>query len=208
MRGNKVLLESKLNKFIKRSFDLFFTLFVILFVLIWLLPIIAILIKLGSRGPVFFVQKRTGIDNKTFHCIKFRSMYLNEEAHEVQASKFDQRVTSIGVFLRKFSLDELPQFLNVLVGQMSIVGPRPLMIKHTKDQSQQIDNFQLRHQIKPGITGLSQIRGFRGEMVDNRMLRGRLKIDLFYLNHWSLLLDFFIIAKSIKLMLFGDDKAY
>lgn len=208
MRGNKVLLESKLNKFIKRSFDLFFTLFVILFVLSWLLPIIAILIKLGSKGPVFFVQKRTGIDNQTFSCIKFRSMHVNDLAHEVQASKFDQRVTSIGVFLRKFSLDELPQFLNVLVGQMSIVGPRPLMIKHTIDQSQQIDNFQLRHQIKPGITGLSQIRGFRGEMVDNRMLRGRLKIDLFYLNHWSLLLDFFIIAKSIKLMIFGDDKAY
>jgi putative colanic acid biosynthesis UDP-glucose lipid carrier transferase len=135
-------------------------------------------------------------------------MYLNEEAHEIQASKDDNRVTRVGFFLRKFSFDELPQFLNVLAGQMSIVGPRPLMIKHTKDQSRQIDNFQLRHQVKPGITGLSQIRGFRGEMVDSRMLKSRLKIDLFYLNHWSLFLDFFIIGKSIKLMIFGDDKAY
>lgn len=201
-------LDGLFAKIVKRTFDLTFTLFAFVFVLWWLIPLFALLVKLSSKGPVFFIQTRTGMHNKPFLCIKFRSMYVNEHANVKQATRNDSRVTPIGYFLRKFSLDELPQFINVFLGQMSVVGPRPLMLKHTEQYAQQMDSFMMRHRVKPGITGLSQIKGYRGEMHDNRMLRNRLKFDLFYLSKWNLFLDIVIIIKSLKLMMFGDDNAY
>ncbi|MES2656020.1 MAG: sugar transferase [Bacteroidota bacterium] len=201
-------LDGQFAKILKRTFDLTFTLLAFVFVLWWLIPLFALLVKLSSKGPVFFIQTRTGMHNEPFLCIKFRSMYVNEHAHLKHATRNDTRVTPIGYFLRKFSLDELPQFINVFLGQMSIVGPRPLMLKHTEQYAQQMDSFMVRHRVKPGITGLSQIKGYRGEMYDNRMLRNRLKFDLFYLAKWNLFLDAVIIIKSLKLMLFGDDNAY
>lgn len=202
------VLENKTAKITKRIFDIVFTLLAFVVILWWLIPIMALLIKLSSRGPVFFVQKRTGYKNEPFLCIKFRSMKVNDHADLQHAVKNDERVTAIGYFLRKFSLDELPQFINVLLGQMSIVGPRPLMLKHTEEYALQMKSFMHRHKVKPGITGLSQIKGYRGEMFDKCMLMNRLRFDLFYLSKWSLGLDIYIIARSIKLMLFGDDKAY
>ncbi|MCU0423106.1 MAG: sugar transferase [Bacteroidia bacterium] len=193
---------------LKRLFDLCFTLVAFVMILVWLIPLLALLIKLTSKGPVFFLQKRTGYKNKPFVCIKFRSMRLNDEADTKHAIKNDARVTAVGYYLRKFSLDELPQFINVFLGQMSVVGPRPLMIKHTMENEKVLINYQCRHHVKPGITGLSQYKGYRGEMHDYQMLRNRLRLDLFYINHWSFTLDSFIIVKSIKLMLFGDAKAF
>ncbi len=134
-------------------------------------------------------------------------MKVNEEADIKHATKNDERVTTIGHYLRRYSLDELPQFFNVLIGQMSIVGPRPLMLKHTQENEIMLPNYMHRHRVKPGITGLSQYKGYRGEMYDIQMLRNRLRLDLFYIAKWNFLLDLIIISKSIKLMLFGDDKA-
>ena len=208
LKGDYCALDDTLSKVIKRTFDILFTILVFILLLWWLIPILAFLVKVSSKGPVFFVQIRTGMHNKPFACIKFRSMHVNEQAHEKQATRNDTRVTAIGYFLRKFSLDELPQFLNVFLGQMSVVGPRPLMLRHTEEYNMQMHNFMLRHIVKPGITGLSQVKGYRGEVLDLAMLRNRLRLDLFYLSKWSLLLDVFIIIKSIHLMLFGDDKAY
>ncbi|MFA9212329.1 MAG: sugar transferase [Candidatus Methylacidiphilales bacterium] len=202
------VLENRLAKITKRIFDILFTLLAFFLILCWLIPLLALFIKLSSRGPVFFIQMRTGYKNKPFMCIKFRSMMVNDKADLQHAIKNDDRVTAIGYFLRKFSLDELPQFINVLLGQMSIVGPRPLMLKHTQENASQMKSFMDRHNVKPGITGLSQIKGYRGEMFDKRMLMNRLRFDLFYLSKWSLMLDIFIIYKSINLMLFGDEKAY
>lgn len=202
------VLENRLAKITKRIFDILFTLLAFFLILCWLIPLLALFIKLSSSGPVFFIQMRTGYRNKPFMCIKFRSMMVNDKADLQHAIKNDDRVTAIGYFLRKFSLDELPQFINVLLGQMSLVGPRPLMLKHTQENASQMKSFMDRHNVKPGITGLSQIKGYRGEMFDKRMLTNRLRFDLFYLSKWSLMLDMLIIYKSINLMLFGDEKAY
>ncbi len=199
----------KLENFIlKRLFDIVFSIIILILFLSWLIPLFALLIKLTSKGPIFFIQKRTGMHNKTFLCIKLRSMYVNEYSNTSHAIKNDSRVTMVGYYLRKFSLDELPQFVNVLLGQMSVVGPRPLMLKHTEEYAQQLDSFMLRHRVKPGITGLSQVKGYRGEMFEKRMLKNRLKLDLFYLSNWNIFLDIEIVFESIKLMLFGDDNAY
>ncbi|MBS1527801.1 MAG: sugar transferase, partial [Bacteroidetes bacterium] len=137
----------------KRSFDIIFSLFIILFVFSWLCPILAVLIKLESPGPVFFIQMRTGRNNANFRCFKFRSMYLNSDADNKQATRDDRRVTRTGAFLRKTSLDELPQFINVLIGNMSIVGPRPHMLSHTEKFSRITDRYVMRHALRPGITG-------------------------------------------------------
>ena len=184
------------RQLIKRVFDIVFSLLVILLLLSWLIPLLAILIKLDSKGPVFFKQQRTGRGNKSFWCYKLRSMVVNDASDLLQATKDDKRITRVGMFLRKTSLDELPQFLNVLLGSMSVVGPRPHMLKHTQDFSAELDSFMVRHQIKPGITGLAQAKGYRGETKDFEHKKNRVKLDLFYVRNWSLWLDIKIIVET------------
>jgi exopolysaccharide biosynthesis polyprenyl glycosylphosphotransferase len=188
------------NQLLKRGFDILFSILVILILLSWLLPLLAILVKLDSKGPVFFRQKRTGRDNRSFWCNKLRTMYVNEESDSKQATKDDSRITKFGKFLRDTSLDELPQFFNVLWGDMSVVGPRPHMIKHTTEFSAEVERFMERHKIKPGITGLAQSKGYRGETGEHEKLKNRIKYDLFYVNNWSFLLDMKIIWKTIVLV--------
>jgi Undecaprenyl-phosphate glucose phosphotransferase len=185
------------NKMLKRFFDMIFSLFVVVFVLSWLFPIVALLIKLSSKGPVIFKQLRTGADNREFPCFKFRTMRINSEANTVQATQNDPRITKIGHFLRKTSLDEFPQFINVLRGEMSVVGPRPHMLKHTKEYSQLVGNFMQRHAIRPGVTGLAQVKGYRGEITHYELLANRVKYDRFYVENWSLALDLKIIVRTM-----------
>ncbi|WP_104735081.1 undecaprenyl-phosphate glucose phosphotransferase [Hanstruepera ponticola] len=201
-------LDYPVNQFFKRSFDIIFSSFVIVFLLSWLTPIIAILIKLESRGPVFFKQSRNGFNYKEFDCYKFRSMTPNKDAHLYQATRGDQRVTKIGKFIRKTSIDELPQFYNVLFGDMSVVGPRPHMVSHTNMYAKKIDKFMVRHFVKPGITGLAQVSGFRGEVETDKDIIGRVKYDIFYIENWSLLLDLKIITKTFINTIKGEEKAY
>jgi Undecaprenyl-phosphate glucose phosphotransferase len=200
-------LENIENRFVKRIFDLSFSiLFFVLFAW-WIFPILAILIKLTSKGPVFFVQKRSGRNGEVFHCYKFRSMYVNQDAHEKSANQDDERFTPVGRFLRKSNLDELPQFFNVLKGDMSVVGPRPHMLKHTDQYSKIINTFMVRHFLKPGITGWAQVNGYRGDLTGNKMSK-RVEFDVWYLENWSFLLDLKIIFKTIWLTAKGDENAY
>nr|WP_314840516.1 exopolysaccharide biosynthesis polyprenyl glycosylphosphotransferase [uncultured Flavobacterium sp.] len=203
-----ILLDDTLNKVIKRVFDIFFSLIIIAGVLSWLTPILAIFIKLESKGPLFFIQKRNGLNYKEFFCYKFRSMELNDEAHLNQVSKNDIRVTRVGRFIRKTSIDELPQFFNVLLGEMSVVGPRPHMVSHTQMYALTVDKFMVRHFIKPGITGLAQTKGFRGEVETDKDIINRVKYDIFYMENWSILLDIKIIFLTIYNTIRGDKKAY
>lgn len=203
-----ILLDGTLNKVIKRIFDLLFAMVVILGLLSWLSLILAIIIKWESKGPLFFIQKRNGLNYKEFNCYKFRSMELNDEAHLNQVCKNDIRVTKIGRFIRKTSIDELPQFLNVLLGDMSVVGPRPHMVSHTEMYALKIDKFMVRHFVKPGITGLAQTKGFRGEVETDEDIINRVKFDIFYMENWSILLDLKIIVITIYNTLKGDKKAY
>ncbi len=201
-------LDNNLDKFIKRAFDVLFSSVIIVLFLSWTIPLFALLIKLTSRGPIFFKQQRTGMNNEPFWCWKLRSMYVNNEAHVEQVIVNDPRITSFGKFLRKFSLDEIPQFFNVFIGNMSIVGPRPHMISHSEKYSKIVDRYMVRHFVKPGITGLSQVKGYRGEIQNERMIRNRVRLDIFYLEKWRFALDAAIILKTTKLMLFGDKNAY
>ena len=201
-------LGDSVNQIVKRIFDILFSSAVIVFLLSWLTPIIALLIKLESKGPVFFKQSRNGFNYVEFDCFKFRSMIPNKDAHLFQVSRGDQRITKIGKFLRKTSIDELPQFYNVLFGDMSIVGPRPHMVSHTDMYAKRIDKFMVRHFVKPGITGLAQISGFRGEVETDKDIIGRVKYDIFYIENWSLLLDLKIIFQTFMNALNGEDKAY
>ena len=193
----EIPLDDLNSRFIKRAFDLFFSLLVILFVISWLFPVIFILIKLTSRGPAFFLQKRTGINNRTFKCLKFRSMYVGKDADEKQATLHDNRITPIGHFLRKYSLDEFPQFFNVLVGQMSIVGPRPHMLKHTDLYSELIDFYRVRHYVKPGITGWAQVNGYRGETDELWKMQKRVEYDMNYLDNWNFFWDLKIVLMTV-----------
>src|ERR1700744_46498 len=197
-----------LRRFFKRSFDILFSLFIIFFVFSWLYPILAILIKLESKGPVFFVQLRTGRNNMHFKCYKFRSMRVNGDADKKQATLNDHRITRIGAFMRKTSLDEIPQFFNVLIGNMSIVGPRPHMISHTEQYSQLIDKFMVRHFLKPGITGYAQTNGFRGETKTTEDMLKRVEADVWYLENWSFLLDLKIIFLTMWNFVKGDKNAF
>jgi putative colanic acid biosysnthesis UDP-glucose lipid carrier transferase len=175
----------------------------------WLIPLISILIKLDSKGPVFFLQTRNGYKYREFKCIKFRSMVVNSKADILTATKGDVRVTRIGKFLRKTSLDEMPQFINVLLGDMSVVGPRPHMIKENIKYAKSVDRFMLRHTVKPGITGLAQINGYRGEIEEIEDIINRIKYDIYYLENWSVILDIkIIINTSITFLKGGEDKAY
>lgn len=201
-------LDEIANKIIKRAFDIVFSLIIIVGILSWLIPILAIFIKLESKGNVFFKQKRNGLNYKEFYCYKFRSMRLNEIADLYQVSKNDPRITRVGKFIRKTSIDELPQFFNVLLGDMSVVGPRPHMVSHTEMYARRIDKFMVRHFIKPGITGLAQTKGFRGEVESDKDIIYRVKFDIFYLENWSLLLDIKIIFLTVVNAIKGEEKAY
>lgn len=201
-------LDNELNQFIKRFFDIIFSLGVILFVFSWLFPIIAILIKLNSRGPVFFLQKRSGKEYSPFNCLKFRTMRYDKNAEFKQASKDDDRITKLGAFLRKSSIDEMPQFFNVLWGQMSVVGPRPHPLKLDEEYRNIIDKYMSRHFVKPGITGLSQVKGYRGETKDPHMMKARVNIDNFYIENWTFFLDLRIIFLTIANLLKHDENAF
>ena len=203
-----IRLDEKFNKIVKRIFDIVFSIIIIIGILSWLTPILALLIKFETRGPIFFKQKRNGLNNQEFNCYKFRSMEINDEAHLNQVSKNDARVTKIGKIIRKTSMDELPQFFNVLRGNMSVVGPRPHMVSHTEKYALKVDKFMVRHFIKPGITGLAQTRGFRGEVESDHDIINRVKYDIFYVENWSILLDIKIILNTIYNTLKGDKKAY
>jgi putative colanic acid biosynthesis UDP-glucose lipid carrier transferase len=201
-------LDDQINRFIKRAFDISFSLFFLLFIGSWLIPMVSILIKWDSKGPAFFKQKRSGINNAPFTCYKFRTMKVNEDSDKVQATKSDSRITKVGAFLRKSNIDEIPQFINVLRGEMSVVGPRPHMLKHTEEFSLQVDRFMVRHYVKPGITGLAQAKGFRGETNTFFKLKNRVKLDRFYVENWSIFFDMKIIVSTILVMFKGDENAY
>ena len=195
-------------RFVKRVFDILFSFFICLTILSWLVPLLFILIKLESKGPLFFKQKRHGLSGKEFSCYKFRSMNTNSEAHKKSATKDDDRITRIGNFIRKTSIDELPQFLNVLKGDMSVVGPRPHMIKQSEDFENKIDNYIKRNAVKPGITGLAQVSGYRGEIQKKSDIENRVRLDIFYIENWSFLLDIKIIYKTLISVFKGEEKAY
>jgi putative colanic acid biosynthesis UDP-glucose lipid carrier transferase len=201
-------LEEEINRVIKRLFDIFVSVFVTIFILSWLFPLLALLIKMESRGPVLFVQLRSGKNNRPFRCYKFRSMGANKEANAIQATKDDKRVTRVGRILRKTSLDEFPQFLNVLKGDMSIVGPRPHMLKHTKEFSTLADDYMIRQFLKPGITGWAQVNGYRGEIKELAHIKKRVEHDLWYLENWSLWLDIRIMFLTAYNAVRGEENAY
>ena len=201
-------LSNDFNTILKRTFDIVFSLVVIIFLLSWITPIIGLIIKIESRGPVFFKQTRNGIKFREFTCYKFRSMIENNDADIQQATKNDKRVTKIGKILRKTSLDELPQFFNVLIGNMSVVGPRPHMIRENERYSKSVDKFMVRHFVKPGITGLAQVKGFRGEIETDEDIINRVKYDIYYLENWSLILDLNIVFLTTINFLTGQKKAY
>ncbi|MCU0391565.1 MAG: undecaprenyl-phosphate glucose phosphotransferase [Thermoflexibacter sp.] len=201
-------LSSKLNQILKRAFDIIFSFMVISLIFPWLFPIVALLIKLEDpAGPVFFVQKRPGRKNKPFGCYKFRSMRVNTQT-DMQATKNDSRITKIGGFLRKTSLDELPQFFNVLLGDMSVVGPRPNMQKHLEEYSKTINNYQFRHFVTPGITGYAQVSGYRGETKEHHLMEKRVEYDVKYMEKWSLFLDIKIIFLTVWNAIRGEENAY
>ncbi len=195
-------------RLVKRIFDLFFSAFVIVTVYPLLFPVIAVVIKLTSKGPVFFKQERWGRGNKKFKVIKFRTMKYDDNTEFAQATKNDPRVTKFGRFLRKTNLDELPQFINVLKGEMSVVGPRPHPTPLNVLAKNKINNYMLRHLVKPGITGWAQIHGFRGETKNENLMRKRVEYDLWYIENWSLWLDIKIILITIIKTLTGDPNAY
>ena len=198
---HKIPLDDLGPRFWKRTFDIFFSLGMILFVFTWLFPIIAIVIKLSSKGPVFFKQKRTGINNRTFTCLKFRSMSQNTYSDTIQATVNDSRITRIGKFLRKSNLDELPQFFNVLMGHMSVIGPRPHMLKHTEQYTRLVKHYLIRHYVKPGVSGWAQVNGYRGETDELWKMEKRVEYDMDYIENWTFIWD----LKIIFLTLFGKN---
>lgn len=201
-------LEINYAKYGKRAFDIVFSLLVILFILSWLIPVVFLVTRLESRGSLFFRQLRHGHNQKAFYCYKFRSMTVNLEADLKMCSRNDSRVTRFGRILRKTSIDELPQFFNVLLGDMSVVGPRPHMEAHTLEFSRSVDKYLVRHYAKPGITGLAQIKGYRGEIEKPSDIINRTRYDIFYLEKWSPLLDLKIIYYTVRNLIAGEEKAF
>jgi putative colanic acid biosynthesis UDP-glucose lipid carrier transferase len=200
-------LEKPIKRIQKKIFDILFSIFVLVVIGSWLFPILMLLVKLTSKGPIFFKQSRTGEDNNTFTCFKFRTMRVNSLSDELQATAKDPRITKLGAFMRKTNLDELPQFFNVLWGSMSVVGPRPHMLKHTEQYSELISNYLVRHFAKPGITGWAQVNGCRGETKRLEDMQKRVDLDIWYIENWSFLLDVKIIWKTVWNMFVGDEKA-
>ncbi|MBS9523465.1 undecaprenyl-phosphate glucose phosphotransferase [Litoribacter alkaliphilus] len=205
---NDIPLDNVVNRFAKRAFDIIFSSLVIVFILSWLIPLVGLLIKLESKGPIFFIQERNGENNRVFRCLKFRSMTPNDYADTQQAIKDDPRVTTIGAFLRSTSLDEMPQFINVLFGEMSIVGPRPHTVPMNQTFKQSIEKYNTRHKIKPGITGLAQVKGYRGEIEMPYQIRSRVRLDYFYIQNWSIWLDLSIVVKTVHELMFNRENAY
>jgi putative colanic acid biosynthesis UDP-glucose lipid carrier transferase len=201
-------LENYSVRLTKRIFDIVFSSIVITIGSVTILPVVALLIKLSSKGPVFFIQKRTGLNKKTFPCFKFRTMVVNEQSDEKQAQSNDSRITGLGNILRKTSIDELPQFLNVLLGHMSVVGPRPHMLKHTDEYSKIIDDFMVRHFAKPGITGWAQVNGLRGNTSESELMRKRVEYDVWYIENYTFITDIKIIFLTVLSMIKGDKNAY
>jgi len=191
------LLEIPVNRIIKRTIDVVAGSILALIILPWLVPLVALLIKLDSRGPVFFFQERTGLNKKTFYCIKFRSMIVNKDANRLQVQPDDQRITRLGYFLRRLYIDEFPQLINVIKGDMSIVGPRPHMLRHTVVYARIISDYHERHRVRPGLTGLAQLRGYHGMIRKKEDLVNRISSDLEYIEKWSLLKDFRIIFSTL-----------
>jgi len=193
----------------KRLFDICFSLFVCVFVLSWLLPILWILVKLESKGPLIFKQNREGLNGDNFICYKIRSMRMNEKSYNnIHTTKNDSRITKIGSFLRKTSMDELPQFFNVLLGDMSVVGPRPHIASLSIEYQKEVHDYLKRHIVKPGITGLAQVSGYRGEVKRKSDIKNRVRLDIFYIENWSFFLDLKIIIKTVLNVFKGEDKAY
>jgi undecaprenyl-phosphate galactose phosphotransferase/putative colanic acid biosynthesis UDP-glucose lipid carrier transferase len=201
-------LEDPVKEAIKRFFDILFAALIIILIYPWLIIIISIIVKITSKGPIFFKQLRTGMNGNAFNCYKFRTMRINSFSEVKQAKKDDNRVTRVGRFLRKTNLDEFPQFINVLLGDMSIVGPRPHMLKHTLDFSEIKDDYLSRHYVKPGITGWAQINGYRGETKTDADVIKRVEYDIWYIENWSFMLDLKIIFLTILNMLKGEKNAY
>ncbi|MFT7155119.1 MAG: putative colanic acid biosynthesis UDP-glucose lipid carrier transferase [Parvicella sp.] len=201
-------LDYRINRLVKRSFDMIFSGLIIIFLMSWLIPLVGLLIKLESPGPIFFKQKRNGLNNRPFVIYKFRSMHIHQDVVVQQAQKNDPRITKIGAFLRKSSIDELPQFLNVFLGDMSVVGPRPHAVKHNEEFQKKIDRFIQRHAVKPGITGLAQCRGFRGETPTFHDINGRVRLDRFYVKNWSLFFDVKIIILTVLALVKRSGNAY
>ena len=200
-------LEDPLNRLLKRLLDIVFSIIGLIFTAL-LLPFIALTIKRQSPGPIFFRQLRTGIDGREFRCYKFRSMHVNTDADRLQATTNDPRKFRFGDFMRKTNIDELPQFWNVLMGNMSIVGPRPHMLAHTEQYDKLIDKYMVRHFVKPGITGWAQVTGFRGETRKLWQMEGRVERDIWYIQHWSFWLDLRIIWLTVKTIFKRDKRAY
>ena len=204
-------LDDAENRLFKRSFDILFSILFLALIFSWLAPIIALMIKLNSKGPIFFKQDRWGLNNEKIVCYKFRTMrHANAEVETEfkQAGKNDERVTSLGKFLRKTSIDELPQFLNVLKGDMSVVGPRPHPIPLSIESKDIVQNYMMRHLVKPGISGWAQVNGSRGEVQSPAEMRRRVAFDLWYIENWSFWLDCQIIFQTIVNLLKGDERAY
>ncbi|WP_245942199.1 sugar transferase [Algoriphagus chordae] len=206
-----ILVSEQLNWFnlsIKRFIDLFCSIGLLLVIGWWLFPIVAILIKLDSPGPIFYTQKRGGIYNSVFNCYKFRSMSINEVDNFKQATRNDPRVTKIGRILRKTSIDELPQVFNVIYGNMSLVGPRPLVLSQNAENAKFIEGYKNRHLVKPGITGLAQAKGYRGETELPNSIYFRYKLDMYYIRNWSVTFDLKLIWMTAKNIFAGDENAY
>ncbi len=196
------------NRIKKRALDIAISFLVIVLILSWLVPLLGLLILLESRGPVFFKQLRTGKNKSPFYCYKFRSMRINNDSNLKQATANDDRITKIGKFIRSTSLDEFPQFLNVFKGNMSLVGPRPHMLKHTTDYAEIVDEYMIRQFIKPGITGWAQVNGYRGEITNPEQIKMRVNKDLWYLENWTLWIDIQILFLTVYKVFKGDKNAY
>jgi len=205
---NKLPFEFTENFYLKRFFDILFSIFVCLFILSWLIPILWIIVKLESKGPLVFKQDREGLNGKKFTCYKFRSMRMNKQSNKIHTTKNDVRITKVGAFLRKTSMDELPQFFNVLLGEMSVVGPRPHLETLSLEYQKDVDNYLKRHIVKPGVTGLAQVGGYRGEIKKKSDIKNRVRLDIFYIENWSFFLDIKIIIQTVLNVFKGEDKAY
>ncbi|PZX52739.1 putative colanic acid biosynthesis UDP-glucose lipid carrier transferase [Algoriphagus ratkowskyi] len=208
---SEVVVSEKLtwyNLSIKRFIDLFCSIGLMIVIGWWLFPIVALLIKLDSPGPIFYVQSRGGIYNSMFNCYKFRSMTISHKDDLKQATRNDPRVTKVGRILRKTSIDELPQVFNVIYGNMSLVGPRPLILAQNKENSKIIEGYENRHLVKPGITGLAQAKGYRGETELPNSIYFRFKLDMYYIKHWSVIFDLKLIWITAKTIFSGDENAY
>ena len=200
---NNLPLDNLFNNALKRMFDIIFSSIIAILILSWMIPVFGLIIKLTSKGPVFFIQNREGHKGNYFKCLKFRTMILNLESDTKWADDNDKRLTSFGKFLRMSTLDEMPQFLNVIFGDMSVVGPRPHPVNLNKEYNNEIEGFNKRHRFKPGITGLAQYKGYSGLVASSKDMSDRVKMDIFYFKNWNIILDFKIVFKT-TLILFNS----